>query len=264
MAYIAITVIVLVLGLIVLGRVQANRLGRTPFQVAIQLAESRGRAGRTGGDFDVFVSYKSEDSVIARQLAERVVAAGLVPWFAEYVIPIQRRVEFMKAIDLGVKRARLGLCLTNRRYFESDICCYELEQLSLPQTRASQGLVALELAEADHRLRDQAPWQARVNFESLPQAMEALRPYLGFQIPAASIFPGPVDGDRQRFQALNATYSLNLSGWDVTKRRPDAGDGDVWGPAFQRWFGSFLMWGHPRSRCTGSANSEASYGDRRV
>jgi hypothetical protein len=192
----------------------------------------------------LFVSYQNGDCVVARQLTEQLMVEGLVPWFAEYMMPYYKNNDFKNAIDVGVKSSRQGLCLTNGRYFKSNWCQYELAQLSLPSNCTVEGLFALELEEISGVV-NKTPRKASVKFESIYQAVETLGPHFGIQYSTAALSTETSAQDRRRFKGPSSSYSLNLAGWEVTPaRRLDAGGGDVWGPAFRRWFDSFLIWGH--------------------
>lgn len=245
MVYVALAIGLVLLVVVLAGAVLTRHLGRTPFQRAQALAEATNRSRGGARPYDVFVSYRAAaDTIVARQLAERLIAEGLVPWFAEYVIPIRRPVDLTKALELGVRSAQSGLCLTSPRYYESQWCRFEFRQLSRSENLSSRSLVALKLAESAHHLHDEAPWRAQVAFESFPQAVERVCAILGVQIRREPEPEFSGDAERRTFQTGYGDYSLDVTGWEVSSRPRDAGDGDKYGPTFKRWIGTFCLWGH--------------------
>jgi len=102
---------------------------RTPYdRLSIVADYSKERPGRAI-DFDVFLSYKSDDVTTVRRIADRLVASGYVPWFNEYVVLLDGYESFDVAIDHGVARCRFGVLVTNARYAASAWCRRELDGL---------------------------------------------------------------------------------------------------------------------------------------
>jgi hypothetical protein len=86
---------------------------------------------------DFFLSYKSEDANLARQLAEHLVAAGFTLWFAEYEILLADYAGFDAALKHGTATCDFGLLLTSPAYWDSPYCKQEALLLSnnLPARR---------------------------------------------------------------------------------------------------------------------------------
>ena len=103
--------------------------------------------------FDLFISYKSEDVQMARWMADRLIAAGLRVWFAEYIVLLVARENFEKAIDTGIRRSRFGVILSNDRYVASDHCRRELDQLLHPGGPGIANLIEIRIPSepATHR-----------------------------------------------------------------------------------------------------------------
>ena len=74
---------------------------------------------------DFFLSYKSEDADVARQVAECLVSNGFSVWFAEYEILLPDYDVFQAAVDNGLKNCTFGLLFTNPRYWASRHCQQE-------------------------------------------------------------------------------------------------------------------------------------------
>jgi hypothetical protein len=93
------------------------------------------------GHYDVFISYKSQDVMTARQVAEQLIAVGVKTWFAEYQIPAAEQLKFRSAseeesktlvsnaLQGGLDASDSGLAFTNDRYAGSVYCNEELSHL---------------------------------------------------------------------------------------------------------------------------------------
>lgn len=82
----------------------------------------------------VFVSYKSEDCNVVREVVEILISAGVPVWFAEYeVLPSQYDV-FDRDLEANLQKAVRGcthaLVFTNNRWSESDYCRAEMRAVS--------------------------------------------------------------------------------------------------------------------------------------
>jgi hypothetical protein len=78
---------------------------------------------------DFFLSYKSEDANLVRQVAECLVSNGCSVWFAEYEILLPNYDAFQAAIDNGLENCNFGILFTNPRYWDSIYCKHEAEWL---------------------------------------------------------------------------------------------------------------------------------------
>lgn len=82
----------------------------------------------------IFISYKSNDVKIARNIAEHLMAWGNEIWFAEYYISIYNQPKnFIEELRKGLKRVKKGIVIANKKYFQSSWCLEELESLSKNQ-----------------------------------------------------------------------------------------------------------------------------------
>ena len=232
----------IVLALIVCwGQLRTIQLARTPFQHAAKRLRPSAAPDRAKV-FDVFLSYKSEEAVLARHFAEQLVAHGVTPWFAEYTIAIADRARFQERIDLGIQASRFGLCLTDARYFHSKHCRHELTHMLLRHNCGAERVIEVKIDP------DSPP--AEVSFATslvhttVAKTLGEFGHVAGLDLDQVDDSNG--DGATPRtFLSHERSYSLDLTGWEEVRRRPRAaGGGDMWGPAFKRWCGSDLLWGH--------------------
>lgn len=68
--------------------------------------DERHPAGESAADFDVFISYKSEDSQFAQQVFEHLRAHGLNVFFSKESLPQLGSDEYHEQIDRAIERAR--------------------------------------------------------------------------------------------------------------------------------------------------------------
>lgn len=78
---------------------------------------------------DFFLSYKSEDANLVRQVAECLASNGFSVWFAEYEILLPNYDDFQTAINKGLENCQSGILFTNPRYWSSKYCKHEADFL---------------------------------------------------------------------------------------------------------------------------------------
>lgn len=76
--------------------------------------------------YDAFISYRSTDAHLVRQVADRLIASRGRVWFAEYEVLISGREKFQEAIDAGVSRSARLVAFTGDAYAASAHCRGEL------------------------------------------------------------------------------------------------------------------------------------------
>ncbi len=79
--------------------------------------------------YDFFVSYKSGDSNVARQVAEYLIATGRSVWFAEFNVLIDNYDRFQEAIDHAATNSLCAILFTSDDWLESEYCRREAELL---------------------------------------------------------------------------------------------------------------------------------------
>lgn len=80
-------------------------------------------------DYDLFLSYKSEDVRLARLIAEELLARGVVVWFAEYTMQLQDAACPEAALASGTQSSTYGLLITNDRFSQSEFTRLEARLL---------------------------------------------------------------------------------------------------------------------------------------
>lgn len=116
-------------------------------------------------DYDLFISYKSENANEVREIAEILMSSGLSVWFAEYSLPIDLYVAnnldgIQEAILGGIKNAEYALVFTNAIWAESEYCQIEIDAIleRYPADRILQVCIPREdrVFERNPKLRDVA------------------------------------------------------------------------------------------------------------
>ena len=115
-------------GIVLMPRYRALMLGLAAASMPVQLTIDALRS-RLRPRFGMFISYRSIDAALARELADLLTAAGVRVWFAEYEILLSGRERFVRAIDRGVRESLAAIVVTSEEYFASDHCMREMEGL---------------------------------------------------------------------------------------------------------------------------------------
>jgi hypothetical protein len=79
--------------------------------------------------FGLFISYRSTDVSLARELADLLIAGGVRVWFAEYRILMAHRERFQQMIDAGIRESAASIAITSDEYYDSAYCVHELANL---------------------------------------------------------------------------------------------------------------------------------------
>jgi len=194
-------------------------------------------------DFDLFLSYKSNDAHFVRAVADRLISAGLRVWFAEYTIPLLDQKELLamddddrdewlqSIIGSGIVRSRFGVVFTNDLYVNktrSPYCRYELGQLLSSHGEDSGRLVEVHLPKeaGPHRFkpelarcRQSAPdWETVAASDPDGVAGFILREF-GFQVELPELL-SPEAGLRTVFEDEDWGYTLDVTGWDADPSAP--------------------------------------------
>jgi hypothetical protein len=95
-----------------------------------------------GREFDVFVSYASEDKdAVARPLALGLQSLGLAVWFDEFELRIGDSLR--RKIDAGIARSRFGVVVLSKPFFAKGWSQYELDGLVTMAVSGKQVLLPL-------------------------------------------------------------------------------------------------------------------------
>lgn len=80
-------------------------------------------------EYDIFISYKSENVNIVRPVVEYLISNGLKIWFAEYQILFRQFEDFQSLVYQGIDNANYYLIFTNDLWAESKYCQREIERI---------------------------------------------------------------------------------------------------------------------------------------
>jgi TIR domain len=79
--------------------------------------------------WDFFISHVSEDKEeVARPLADRLNARGLMVWYADYSLKLGSKLR--ESIDYGLARSRLGIVILSSHFLEKHWSQEELNHLA--------------------------------------------------------------------------------------------------------------------------------------
>ena len=183
--------------------------------------------------YDVFVSYKSQDAQVAREVVDRLLASGHSVWFAEYEILLAGRDQFQRAILDGIARSHRGIALTNDRYAASEHCRLEMTELLERVGPANIIEARLPVEEGTHQIFPRLRESPQVSATSSEDVLAFVRSETGWDIrPAVAAGDGgprPVEG-----RAPSGRYVLDASGWEVVEGGGERlAEGTIKGPVLR-------------------------------
>lgn len=193
---------------------------RTPYD---QIGEDRRLAHKEqrahGKDIDVFLSYKSEDIGVVRQVADLLIASGLTVWFAEYLIGLDDREYFEEDIKHGIWSSRYGICFTNNRYAGSDYCRGELLQLIEPHGCGPERMMEVMIP-SEPMPREQCPGLASValSFDYAGSVDEVVRRLYHMMGLPANLPADPKPTESQQSAVLryeDLCWTVAIGGWQL-------------------------------------------------
>jgi hypothetical protein len=107
-----------------------------------EATQTAGTTVRQDREWDVFISYASEDrEEIARPLAERLKAEGLRVWFDEFELKVGDSLR--RSIDLGLSRSSCGVVIISHSFFAKEWPQRELDGLVARATAHPGGRLIL-------------------------------------------------------------------------------------------------------------------------
>jgi hypothetical protein len=166
---------------------------------------------------DLFISYSSKNAMLARPAADHLFSVGLKPWFAEYQILTERRLEWRDTVVAGLGLATRGVIFQSRAYAKSPECELELEELCrLPPDKLC--VVVLEDVQLRHPLPDNVHRIHSTDAAAI--ATQVAQFFTG-----AALRPSvTVQGKEPRHieACTGLPYSLDFGDWVVTSPPPKA------------------------------------------
>ncbi len=182
--------------------------------------------------FDIFISYKSEDVVLARRIADELIGAGWRVWFAEYQVLLQRCERFQFAILQGIFNSQFGLAITNNRWAQSEYCSFEIKKLL--ESLGPQMVLELRLPSEDLPHRHNPALHASPFLESndVSEVLRFVEKSTGVPVPVASPVLPPANGRQYRATCGGRPCSLLVDGWTLHENGK-ASDGSLKGRTFR-------------------------------
>jgi hypothetical protein len=162
-------------------------------------------------EYDLFVSYKSQNANEVRRVVECLIAAGTRVWFAEYHVLTGNFERFQEEIDRGIDRSRYALVFTNDRWADSRYCALEMQRI-LPHLGRSRILeVCIPRQDGPYRRYGALDGVPSIAWRGDPhEIVDFVRGHIA--LPAAdTAMPAPATGGRRvplRFGASLTTGPL--------------------------------------------------------
>jgi hypothetical protein len=183
--------------------------------------------------FDFFISYKSEDSHIVRQIVDQMIGSGLKVWFFEYqeAVFYDDIAEIDKAVLEGIKNSKKGICFTSDAYVIAKPCILEMD--ALISQKGVENIIEVQMPE-QHRTDQKYAEFANalsVKHQSINQTLEFIEKISGKKINRQKL--SKTKSNRIVFRDYIKPYSLDLGGWNLGKSRVKGINNDINGA----WFG---------------------------
>lgn len=163
--------------------------------------------------YDYFISYKAQDVLLVRQIAELMMASGISVWFDEYQILFNNYEDDKLEMELmtAIENATYGIIFTNDLYFNSKYCSDELKLL-LKKPKSNIINILLQphvLFRNFDDLRDCPTWTGASKVNEICSFINART---NIQIVDTS---QTTERDSQIYKKkyLHVPYQLNISGW---------------------------------------------------
>ena len=185
---------------------------------------------------EAFVSYKSDDVQLAREITDQLIASGRRVWFAEYQILLQARDQFQEAILRGIRRSAVGLAITNDRYAESEYC--RLEMHDLLERCGPERVLEIKVPAEDgpHRQFPGLEASPQATAADLNDALSFVNAELGWEVELPPSNGAAAAGPKEiRAVCMGYVYRLDISGWEVLEAGLEQlPDGTEKGPVLRR------------------------------
>lgn len=202
--------------------------------------------------YDIFISYKTNNSDFVRQITEQLIASGIKVWFFEYKMLLEawgkfnpRKWEGLEAkLEAEIKKCLSGLAFTNNHYAESYWCRLEMSKLLAPacgpgtdkvmeiQISGPVESVNEEFKELQSQVKHSRILDNPNNIFSFISEITKLKIH-NVSIEEPERIPHVFEG-----KCMGKTYQLDTSEWQVVKYGvASVGLGNVEGPHFRRNMG---------------------------
>jgi len=176
----------------------------------------------------IFLSYKSEDAVAVRMIAEQLRCQGIGVWFAEYNITMKGRLYFQELIDAAISDCDFGVCFTNDLYADSEYCRREVEQLLLRLPPENIIEIAFPRGDRTHQIFPQLSGAhfldvpiSLSNGRSVTLSVDDANRILNFISESTGthvescLYQEPGYSKRIEYRTRGIRYSIDLAGWSL-------------------------------------------------
>ena len=183
--------------------------------------------------WDVFISYKSDNVEIARQVADYLIAAGKKVWFAEYQVLIKHYNEFGKLLNYGFSHSHRVIAFTNDSYIKSQYCRVELEHFLARNDPSC--ILEIKCPREDLPHQEYPALECSPSYEgsTVEGILSFIQHETGWPIPAP-IVPRCESGvEPYETACLNRPVTLNTAGWGLKTEGKLDGKGSIRGLSFE-------------------------------
>ncbi len=174
-------------------------------------------SGISGKKYDFFISYKSQNVYIARQIVDQLISSGYNIWFAEYRILLKDRGQFQTVIDEGLANSEQAILFTNKIYAESPYCSDEAEKLL--QNYGQDKIIEIKIP-AEPEVHQKFPALAgckSVETFDVNEMINFLKKTVAPAVCTIEIIPSKPEF---KFEGVckGAPFTLYASGWKITQK----------------------------------------------
>jgi len=161
-------------------------------------------------NFDFFISYQNDDVLLARRIAEQLMANKCNVWFAEYAIGMINRTVFDDEISKGISSSSGAVCIISDKYFKSEFCKKEIDLL-IDQKKV---ITCIQMPNSTYDpkelLSENITTIEYSDYESVIKLVSKLN-----NITLKSHFFSTISEEKRKTYALDdKQFSINIQGWN--------------------------------------------------
>jgi len=197
-----------------------RKLSTTPHEISQQMKQRNWFAfgNKNSKKYNFFISYKSENVSIAREICEALIVNGCNVWFDEYTILLTGREDFKQAILDGISESEFGICLTNLGYSKSEYCREELQTMLKNENCGPKNIIEIRYPtklSPSHTFPELSQ-SFSFQYKNLKETLKSIQKATGFRL-----HPNKKDTveepEKHTFFYKNIRYSLQLVGWNLSE-----------------------------------------------
>lgn len=170
--------------------------------------------GRRG----IFLSHRSVDANLARQVAEQLIAAGLWVWIDEYEVSLDNYDDWEEEVHSGIQDSLAGMALVGRRFANSN-CRGEMDEMLACHGPEGVFVVESEETRGDAvRAWPELVASTRIESDDPEVIAAAVRSAAPFRTAPWRRMPTRADPCALDGVMLGVPYQWDATGWKVTDR----------------------------------------------